>query len=115
MTAHVLGERLYRDIHAMCEGFEENAGGPGIIECNRYALRVRCLSYGGNILYLHRYRAGTLAPYKARIRLQSRDNALAFQGLIIFNLDIEFPKYVICEGAARTVDAFGNQNMIAGA
>src|SRR5215813_8503130 len=114
MTANVLGERLDRDVYAMCEWFEENAGSPGIIKCNRHVLRVRCLSYGGNILHLHRYGARTLAPYKTRIRLQSGDNMPAFERIIIFNFNIEFPKYLICEGAAWTVDGFGNQNMIAG-
>ena len=114
VTADVLGEGLHRDVHAVGEGVEVNSCGPGVIEDNESAGFVSDFGDGRDVLDFHGDGARAFAPDKACILLQERMDLRADSWRVEADFDAETAKDFDGEFAIWRVNAFGDENVIAG-
>ena len=104
VAADVLRERLDADVDAVGERIEQDAGGVGVVERDRHAVRVRGGDDRRHVLDLHRHRAGTLAPDQRRVRPDLRGDAVADQRVVGLDLDGQAGEELAChfESSGRT-------------
>src|SRR5436190_3060217 len=113
VTADVLRQRLRHDVHAVRERVEVHAGRIRVVHRHLRADAMRHFRDRRHVLDFHRDRAGTFAPDQPRLVADERLDAGTDRRGIVLARHAEATQQIVRELPVRTVDAVGDQHVLA--
>ena len=114
VAAHVLGQRLDREVHARVERLEQEPRAPGAVDGGEHAARPAGLGDGADVLQLEGERGGALHHHQPRGRSGERQHLLGrgARGEVA-GADAVARQQSVAEPARGAVHAVGAQHLVA--